>query len=124
MSYNMDASARRLKRRRESNTAARVLFFVACLLTLSATAQDQLEQETILIQGNQGMPRTLYIVPWKRVGTPLESETLEGEIGEETEWLERDLFQRELELQRRGYSVEPLSPGSATGSGDGSGALR
>ena len=124
MSYNREDSAQRLKRRRKSNTAARVLFFVACLWPLLADAQEELEQETILIQGNQGMPRMLYIVPWKRVGTPLASETLEGDIGEETEGLERDLFQRELELQRRGYSVEPLSPGSATGSGDSSGTLR
>ena len=97
MSYNRDANGRRLKRRCESGSAARVVFFAACLSTVLAGAQDQLEQDTILIQGNQGMPRTLYIVPWKRVGRPLASETLDGEIGEEKEWLERDLFRRELE---------------------------
>ena len=123
MSYNMEDSAQRLKRRRKSNTAARVLFFVACLWPLLADAQDELEQETILIQGNQGMPRMLYIVPWKRVGAPLASESLEGDIGEETEWLERDLFQRELELQQRGYSVEPPSPGSPTDTNAGPGTV-
>jgi hypothetical protein len=80
-----------------------------------------LEQEPILIKGNQGMPRTLYIVPWKRVGAPLASESPEGEIGEETQWLERDLFQRELELQNRGYSVETPSTDSLSGTGDGPG---
>ena len=80
---------------------------VATLLWVSnACGQEPLEQDTISIKGNQGLPKTLYIAPWKRVGAPLESDELEGDIREETEPVERDIFQRELELQRQGYSVE------------------
>ncbi len=100
----------------------RLLLVVVCLWMAPAGAEEQLEQETILIKGKQGLPRTLYIAPWKRVGAPLDSGALEGEIGEEQEPLERDLFQRELELQRQGYSTEQppasrTSPGPAAGSG-------
>jgi len=101
---------------------ARLLLVVICLWMAPAGAEEQLEQETILIKGNQGLPRTLYIAPWKRVGAPLPSGALEGEIGEEQEPLERDLFQRELELQRQGYSIEEspaahTSPAPPAGSG-------
>ena len=68
--------------------------------------QEQLEQETISIRGNQGLPKTLYIAPWKRVGSPLEGETPEGEFSEQIDPLEPDLFQRELELHKEGYSVD------------------
>lgn len=68
--------------------------------------QEQLEQETISIRGNQGLPKTLYIAPWKRVGSPLEGETPEGVFREEIDPLEPDLFQRELELHREGFSVD------------------
>ena len=100
---------------------ARWLFIVVYLCIAPAAAEEQLEQETIVIKGSQGLPRTLYIAPWKRVGEPLEGNALEGEIGEDTEPLERDLFQRKLELQREGYSVEqPSPPHSGTGSTAGS----
>ena len=84
----------------------RLLLVVATLWVLPASGEEQLEQETISIKGNQGLPKTLYIAPWKRVGAPLQSEGLEGEVGEETEPVERDIFQRELELQRQGYSID------------------
>ena len=83
------------------------LLLVAVTLWVSnASGQEQLEQETISIKGNQGLPKTLYIAPWKRVGAPLEGDKLEGDIEEESEPVERDIFQRELELQRQGYSVD------------------
>lgn len=85
---------------------ARVVILALSLGASHAGAGPVLEQETITIKGNQGLPNTLYIAPWKRVGEPLESAPLEGEIREETEPVERDLFRRELELQRRGYSVD------------------
>ena len=68
--------------------------------------EEQLEQETISIQGNRGLPKTLYIAPWKRVGSPLEGEELEGKFREETDPVEPDLLQRELELHKEGYSVD------------------
>ena len=83
-----------------------LLLVVATLWVLPTRGEQQLEQETISIKGNQGLPKTLYIAPWKRVGAPLESGALEGDVGEETEPLERDIFQRELELQRQGYSID------------------
>lgn len=83
-----------------------LLLVVATLWVLPTRGEQQLEQETISIKGNQGLPKTLYIAPWKRVGAPLEGGALEGDVGEETEPLERDIFQRELELQRQGYSID------------------
>jgi len=68
--------------------------------------EEQLEQETISIKGNRALPRTLYIAPWKRLGSPLESDKLDGEFREETDPLEPDLLQRELELHEKGYSVD------------------
>jgi hypothetical protein len=82
------------------------LLLATLLWALNASGQEQLEQETISIKGNQGLPKTLYIAPWKRVGTPLDSGELEGDIREEAEPVERDIFQHELELQRQGYSVD------------------
>jgi len=78
------------------------LLVAALLWALNASGQEQL----ISIKGNQGLPKTLYIAPWKRVGAPLESDELEGDIREETQPVERDIFQHELELQRQGYSVD------------------
>lgn len=83
-----------------------LLLVVITLWGLPVSGEEQLEQETISIKGNQGLPKTLYIAPWKRVGAPLESHRLEGDIGTETEPVERDMFQRELELQRQGYSID------------------
>ena len=104
---------------------ARLLPVILCLWTVTAGAEEQLEQDTILIKGNPGLPGTLYIAPWKRVGVPLQSGVLEGEVGQETEPLERDLFQRELELQREGYSVEqPPPPQTPPAPTAGSGTVR
>ena len=83
-----------------------VLFVIVNLSILPASAEQPLEQETISIKGNQGLPKTLYIAPWKRVGEPLASDRLDGEVDEEAQPVERDIFQRELELQRQGYSVD------------------
>ena len=83
------------------------LLVMFLLLTASRLhGQEQLEQETISIRGNQGLPKTLYIAPWKRVGSPLEGEKPDGKFGEEIDPLEPDLFQRELELHREGYSID------------------
>jgi hypothetical protein len=83
------------------------LFMMFPLMLMSAVqGEEQLEQETISIKGNQGLPRTLYIAPWKRVGSPLESGELDGDLKKEVEPLEPDLFQRELELHDKGYSVD------------------
>ena len=77
----------------------------ALLGSLAASGEQQLEQEPIVIKGDQGLPRTLYIAPWKRIGKPLASGVLDGDVSEQAEPLERDLFLRELELHRQGYSL-------------------
>ena len=90
----------------QSELTVRLLLVVLTLWVLPASGEEQLEQATISIKGNQGLPKTLYIAPWKRVGAPLESDGLEGDVGEESRPVERDMFQRELELQRQGYSID------------------
>jgi len=84
----------------------RLLLVIIILWVSPVSGEEQLEQETISIKGNQGLPKTLYIAPWKRVGAPLQSGELDGDVGTETEPVERDMFQRELELQRQGYSID------------------
>ena len=86
------------------------LTVIVLLLCTTTVAAEQMEQETIVIKGNQELPKTLYIAPWKRVGGPLESGQVQVEIGEEAEPLERDLFLHELELNRQGYSTGDPSP--------------
>ena len=89
------------------------------LWVLASGGEEQLEQSPIVIKGDEAVPRTLYIAPWKRVGGPLVSEVPEGNIQEDTDPLERDLFLRELELRRRGYSTEqPSEAAPSPGPGD------
>jgi hypothetical protein len=88
------------------NKRVYVLLAVVGLWASSTVAEEQLEQETISIKGNQALPKTLYIAPWKRVGAPLEGGQVDGEITEESKPVERDMFQHQLELQRQGYSID------------------
>ena len=83
------------------------LFFAPLLLdALQAIAEEPLQQETISIEGNRGLPKTLYIAPWKRLGEPLEGDAFDSDPAREPVPVERDLLQRELELHREGYSLE------------------
>ena len=75
-------------------------------LVMPAMAEEPLEQETISIEGNRGLPKTLYIAPWKQVGEPLEGDAFESELERDPAPVERDILQRELELHREGYSLE------------------
>ena len=98
------------------NHCLRLLAIALFLLWTTRIAAEQMEQETIVIKGNQELPKTLYIAPWKRVGGPLDSGQVQVEIGEEAEPVERDLFLHELELNRQGYSTgepPPAPPASA-----------
>ena len=81
---------------------------VACLLLAPPRShgEEQFEQETLSIMGNRGLPKTLYIVPWKLLGDPLEGSEFESGLGEDMDPIERDLFRRELELHSEGYSVD------------------
>ena len=91
---------------RQLNRHIVAVFVTGALWLNAAVAEEQLQQDTISIKGNQALPKTLYIAPWKRVGAPLESGQIDGKIREQSEPLERDMFQRQLQLQREGYSID------------------
>lgn len=63
--------------------------------------QQKLQQDTISIRGNRGLPKTVYIAPWKRLGEPLEGEQWQSDIEDPLAPLEQDLFQRQLEIYRQ-----------------------
>ena len=80
----------------------------SCLLAASPQicGQQRLEQETISIRGNKGLPKTVFIAPWKRLGEPLEGEQWESSITEPFDPLEQDLFLRRLEIHRQGQGLD------------------
>ena len=83
------------------------LLILPALMTGSGLgAEEALQQAPISVKGSQGLPKTLYIAPWKRLGKPLEGGDLEGDVGRETDPVERDQLQWELELYNEGYSVD------------------
>ena len=83
-----------------------LLMTVLLLVSLQVWSADPLEQDTISIEGNRGLPKTIYSAPWKRVDEPLEGAEFETGPGREPAPVEREFLQRELELHREGYSVE------------------
>ncbi len=84
----------------------RRLFVPLLLVALPGASEAPLEQDTLTIEGNRGLPKTLYIAPWKRLGAPLEGNAYESDPDREPVPVERDRLQRELELHREGYSLE------------------
>jgi hypothetical protein len=77
------------------------------LLAFPAQAEQQtLEQDTLAIRGNRALPKTLYIGPWKRLGSPLEGGEWRSLLDDELDPVERDIFRRELELRRQGFSLD------------------
>ena len=85
-----------------------IALLTACWLLGSGPTkgEEQFEQDTLSIMGNRGLPKTLYIVPWKLVGDPLEGGKFESGVAEDLGPIERDLFRRELEIHAEGYSVD------------------
>ncbi len=85
-----------------------VFLLAACFLAMSpgVHCDEQLEQEPLSIRGNQALPKTLYIAPWKRLGGPLGGRELEGEVSERLDPVEPELFRRRLELHREGFVFE------------------
>jgi hypothetical protein len=61
-----------------------------------------MEQEPIVIKGEQGAPGTIYIAPWQKLGGALDSDPLEAEFELDAQPLDRDVFLRELNMQRSG----------------------
>ncbi len=88
--------------------AAIPLLSIPFLMLSSAAAEEpeQLEQKTLSIRGNQALPGTLYIAPWKRLGAPLDGTPFESGLDDKPEPLERELFRKQLELIQEGYSVD------------------
>jgi hypothetical protein len=91
-----------------------VLAYSLISLANSAWTQD-MEQEPIVIKGENGVPGTIYIAPWKKLGGALDAEPLEPEYDLDTQPLEREVFLKQLELRRdevndpRSESIESSS---------------
>ena len=85
-----------------------VRWLVPALLAVAplALGQEPLEQDPLAIRGNRALPKTLYIAPWKRVGSPLEGGDLNSRLEDKLEPVERDIFRKELELHRDGYNLD------------------
>jgi hypothetical protein len=82
-----------------------LLILPALLIAPGLQGEEALQQAPISVKGSQGLPKTLYIAPWKRLGKPLEGGNLEGDVGQETDPVEREQLQWELELYNEGYTV-------------------
>jgi hypothetical protein len=96
-----------------------LLALSAACLSGRGIAEEDLQQDPIVIKGSQSLPKTLYIAPWKRVGAPLDMQAPELNIGEAHEPIEPDLFQQELELKRSGYGTDsPISREAANTDAD------
>ena len=85
---------------------------------------QELEQDPIVIRGEQANPKTMYVTPWKRVDRPLQPGPVPGSWQADHSPVDRELFSRELDLQLRGYSVQrpgdptEYSPDAGTGVAD------
>jgi hypothetical protein len=90
------------------HTKVRIVLGAASLLLLSVAVkgEESLQQDTISIMGNRGLPKTLFIAPWKRLGSPLEPGELKSTLDEPPEAIDRDVFRRELELHHKGFSID------------------
>ena len=83
------------------------LLILPVLMSASALqGEEALQQAPISVKGSQGLPKTLYIAPWKRLGKPLGGGDLEGDVGQETDPVERGQLQWELQLFNEGYTVD------------------
>ncbi len=77
------------------------IFLANCLIGLAnPVSAQELEQDPIVIKGENSVPGTIYIAPWKKLGGTLDTEPLEAEFDVDTQPLEREVFLKELELQR------------------------
>ena len=89
---------------------------LCCLLlavAVSTSAEErgadtgELEQEEILIKGNQGLPNILFIAPWKKVrGKVPEGQSLERDQDQSVEAVDQEVFRRKLEFYEKQYGTE------------------
>ncbi|MEH6649859.1 MAG: hypothetical protein V7707_07540 [Motiliproteus sp.] len=114
---------RSLSMRYAASSLLFVVLFLALLLNCVPLAQGQedqasagrqqaqansnsLEQQPIAIRGNKALPKTLFIAPWKQLGSPLGSDPFAAPAAEQPVPLERDLFLKELEVYHDGVPAE------------------
>lgn len=83
-----------------------LLILPVLMSTPALQGEEALQQAPISVKGSQGLPKTLYIAPWKRLGKPLGGGDLEGDVGQETDPVERGQLQWELQLFNEGYTVD------------------
>ena len=91
-----------------------VLLFTALLAGVApvksqehSAGTQELEQEKILIKGNQGLPTILFIAPWKKVrGKVPEGQSLERSLDQSVEAVDQEVFQRKLEFYEKGHAIE------------------
>lgn len=82
------------------------VFAILVVTAFPAEGDERFEQDELSIRGNPALPKTLYIAPWKSVGTPLDGGDLNTRLDDKLEPVEQDLLRKELELHRQGYSVD------------------
>jgi len=83
-----------------------LLFPVLLVAATLALGQERFEQDKLSIRGNKALPKTLYIAPWKHLGSPLDGGDLNSRLEDKLDPVEQDLLRKELELHRDGYSVD------------------
>jgi hypothetical protein len=76
------------------------------MLATDLRSDDALQQDPISIMGNRGLPKTMFIAPWKRLGGPLAGGELRSSLDQEPGPVEREVFHRELELYGAGFSID------------------
>jgi len=68
---------------------------------------EPLQQDRLLIKGNRGLPKTLFIAPWKKVrGEVPEGNPLESNLDQSIKPVDQEVFRRELELYENGYFID------------------
>ena len=95
-----------MKRPRGVAAAIAALSVPLLLLAADLRSQESLQQDPISIMGNRGLPKTLFIAPWKRLGSPLQAGELTRTLDREPGTIERNVFRRELDLYRKGFNID------------------
>ena len=95
------------------------ILLMGCTLLAPAVlcSGQEMEQEPIVIKGEQGAPGTIYIAPWQKLGGALDSDPLEAEFELDAQPLDRDVFLRELKLQRRDGDGPATESGASPSAG-------
>ncbi|MGC1951731.1 MAG: hypothetical protein WA970_03990 [Gammaproteobacteria bacterium] len=93
-------------KRRKRALAASLLALPLLLSAADLRSEESLQQDPISIMGNRGLPKTMFIAPWKRLGSPLPSDKFNSTLDREPAPVEREVFRRELDLYRDGFNID------------------